>query len=170
MSSIFGNMVGGSGSGFGKTFIIEDQDGNEFTAVCVGEETLFTATDNDVREGLVYASDKGVSTGTKNIPSYHTTEGYRFITGGSDFTLQIIHNDKYDFTKFQAIICPYTGTIDGSVAAEKIAINDKVYAVNSTELLATVTKDSETQTINLGITNESENLYLLRYFTYKEII
>ena len=46
------------------TFIIEDSAGNQLTGVVVDEFTLFTATDEDVKEGKVYAGDSGVSTGT----------------------------------------------------------------------------------------------------------
>ena len=167
--SISGNLVG-SYSQIGKTLMLVDENGNEITGIVVDQEVIFDATDNDVRLGSVYAGDSGVSIGTKVIPAYHTTEGYKFITSGSDFVIQIVQNEKYDFTKFQAIICPYSTSIADSVAAEKVVINDGVYIVNSTELIATVTKDSETQSINLGIKNESSSIYLIRYFTYKEIV
>ena len=63
---ISGNMVG-SYSQLGKTFILEDADGNELMGVVVGSEMLFTAEDSDVRKGKVYASDNGVSIGTLEI-------------------------------------------------------------------------------------------------------
>ncbi len=66
MSILYGNVVGGS-SGFGKTFLLEDESGNQLTGVVVDEVTLFTATDEDVREGKIYAGDKGVSTGTLQV-------------------------------------------------------------------------------------------------------
>ena len=62
MSKILGNMVGG-GAQF-KTVILQDEEGNELTGVVVDSEVIFTAEDNDVRAGKVYASDHGVSTGT----------------------------------------------------------------------------------------------------------
>ena len=61
--SIYGNVVGG-GSGFGKTIIIEDADGNEFVGVVVDTEILFTATAEDIKLGKVAATDSGVVTGT----------------------------------------------------------------------------------------------------------
>ena len=64
--SISGNMVG-SYSAIGKTFILVDEDGNEITGVVVDKQTIFTATDDDVREGKVYASNDGVSVGTLQI-------------------------------------------------------------------------------------------------------
>lgn len=154
-----------------QTYILQDEDGNEVTAVFVENETVFDATADDIRLGKTAATGDGVVVGTKVIPSYHTTEGYRVITAGSPFeTLSMADLDLYDFTKLQAVICPVNGSIDNSVAAEKIAINENVYAVQSTEAIATVIKDSETKRINLGITNESGSPYLLRYFTYKEIV
>ncbi len=170
MSKIVGKMAG-CYSPMGKTFILQDEEGNDLiTGVVTDSAKVFDATPNDVREGFVYAGNEGVKTGSKNIPNYYTTEGYKVITNGSEFSLQLPDMDRYDFTKLQAIICPYAGSIDGSVAAEKIAINDAIYNVNSTEKIATITKNGETQTINFGINNESETLYLLRFFTYKESI
>lgn len=62
---IAGNMVGGVAPL--KTVILEDADGNQVTGVIVGSEVVFTATDEDVRKGKVYASDHGVSVGTLEI-------------------------------------------------------------------------------------------------------
>lgn len=166
---IYGNTVGGSGGGTANAYILVDDSGKEYAAVLMDEETVLDATENDIRAGKYAATDNGVVLGSKEIPSYHTIEGYKLITVGSPFSL-LVQSEGYDFTKFQAIICPFSGSIDGSVAAEKIAINEGVYAVNSVEQLATVTKDGDTRSINLGITNESESPYLLRYFTYKEIV
>ena len=164
---ISGNMVG-SYSQIGKTFVIQDEDGNELMAVVTDQEQIFTAGDNDVREGLVYASDSGVSTGTKVIPSYFTREGNRVILNNSQFIIPIV---EYDYTKLQVIICPFNTTINDSVAAEKVVINDSVYSVLSTEVVSTVTKEpnGSSGVINLGITNQTGKPCLLRYFTYKEI-
>lgn len=63
---ISGNMVGAYSS-LGKTFILQDEDGNEITGVVVDSEVVFTATDSDVRAGKVYASNDGVSIGTLDI-------------------------------------------------------------------------------------------------------
>lgn len=165
---IYGSATGGFG--YPKTFIIEDSDGNELTGVVVDKETIFDATLNDVREGKVFANDEGVQTGTKVIPAYHMTEGYQVVASGSEFKITDLASlDRYDFSKLQAIICPYSNSVANSVAANKVAINEKVYAVNSTESLSEVTRDSENKSINFGITNDSDGLYLLRYFTYKEI-
>lgn len=62
---IVGNMVGGGAPL--KTVIIVDENNNEYVGVVTGSEVIFTATDSDVLEGKVYASDHGVSTGTLKI-------------------------------------------------------------------------------------------------------
>jgi gas vesicle protein len=66
MSLIYGNVVGGI-IGYGKTFVLTDESGNELTGVIVDEEVIFTANDEDVRQGKVYAGDSGVSTGTLQV-------------------------------------------------------------------------------------------------------
>lgn len=160
--------IGGSGEPDDQMYILVDEKGNEIPAVLVDEVTVFDATANDIREGKTAATESGVTVGTKEIPSYITTEGYMLISNGKTFSLPM--NKRYDFTKLQVITCPWAGSIAGSVAADKVVINEKVYPVNSTEILASVTKDSATQSINLGISNDSGSLYLVRYFTYKEVV
>lgn len=60
---ICGNIVGGS-SGFGKTYVIEDADGNSYTGVVVENITVFDATPEDLKLGKIAASDMGVIIGT----------------------------------------------------------------------------------------------------------
>lgn len=163
---IYGNMIG-NGAAPLKTVIIEDADGNQITGVVTGNEVVFTATDNDVREGMVYAGDEGVSTGTKNIPAYHTTEGARIITNGSQFVIPL-DNGLHDFTKLQVIICPFSKSLVKSVAAEKVVIDENLYNVNSTDVISVAYRDETNKQIDLGISNTSGTMYILRYFTYKE--
>lgn len=151
-----------------QTYIFEDKSGNQITGVYVEKETVFTATDNDVREGMVYAGDIGISTGTKDIPAYHTTEGVTVVPVGRAFDIYIATAERYDFTKMQAIICPFNGTPDKSVAAEKVVINSSVYAVGSTDEIAVVTVDHDSKKIKLGITNDGTTPFVIRYFTCKE--
>ena len=166
---ILGNATGGFG--FPKTYIITDSDGNELAGVYVESETIFTATDNDVREGMVYASDAGVSTGTKDIPGCHTFEGYRVVTNGSVLSIPNLapEIDSYDYTKLQALVCVFNTNINNSVSTEKVAINENVYNVQSVDAISNVIKDHEEKKINLGITNESGGVWVLRYFMYKEV-
>ena len=162
---ISGNMVG-MYSTIGKTLVLTDDSGNEVIGVIVDQEVIFTAGDNDVRQGKIYASDEGVSTGTKEIPAYHISEGERVITNGSKF---IIPTPNYDYTKMQAIICSFDTSLDESVSAEKVVINDNVYNVQSITSLSVVQKDKDNSWIDLGFTNTSGAVCVLRYFTYKEI-
>lgn len=151
-----------------QTYILVDEAGNEVPAVLVSEETVFTATENDIRRGTVAATAKGVTEGTKEIPPYYVTEGVRFVPAGSAFSITMSEKDRHNYTKLQAIICPYSGSMAGSVAAEKVTINDNVYPVGSAEIVAAVTVDDATKTINLGITNKGTAPYVIRFFTYKE--
>ncbi len=161
---ILGNAIGAFG--FPKTYILTDENGNEIIGTYVESETIFTATDNDVREGMVYASDKGVSTGNKVIPAYHTLEGTKLITAGSNFILRI---NGWDYTKLQCLICKYNSSISNSVATDKVVINNNVYNVQEAVSISEITKDEVNQLINLGISNTSDTPYVIRYFTYKEI-
>lgn len=148
------------------TYILVDEQGNEFPAVYVDSEQVFTATANDIRIGTTAASDAGVIEGSKNIPAYYVAEGYRLITKGSEFETTPFAD--YDFTKLQVILCPWGGSLSKSVAADKVVIGENVYPVNSNTAIATVIRDSVNNKINLGITNDSDGLYVMRYFTYKE--
>lgn len=147
------------------TYILVDEDGDEFPAVLTEEEVDLTATPNDIRLGAVAVTDDGVITGEKEIPVYICREGYRVITNESKFT---VPTDGYDYTKLQAIFCLFNTDMMDSVAAEKVAINDCVYSVQSVEPESTIVKDSENTRIDFGITNTSGKRYLLRYFTFKE--
>lgn len=159
-------VLGGSSDGDTKMYILVDEDGNEYPAVFVDEETVFDATANDIREGKVAATDDGVTTGTKEIPSYYVTEGYRLISAGKPFETPVLTH--YNFTKMQAIISPFSKSLAASVAAEKVVIGENVYPVNSTEVVSTVIRDDANKKINLGFTNDTSSIYVLRYFTYKE--
>lgn len=148
------------------TYILVDETGNQIPLLYAEDEIVLTATPNDIRIGTTAVTDAGITEGEKEIPSYVTTEGHKLIPNGSKF---YVHINNYDYTKLQAIICPFNTSIAGSVAAEKVVINDKVYPVKSTGVEATVTVDDESGDIDFGITNASGKPYLIRYFTYKEI-
>lgn len=134
-----------------------------------GSTPEITATSNDIRAGLTAVTNDGLTLGTKNIPSYETNEGKRLITAGSAFNIPLSTNDCYDYTSLQCIICPMNTSATNSVSAEKVVIENAVYPVQSTTPESNVTKDSTNKVISLGITNNTSNTYVLRYFTYKEI-
>lgn len=165
--SISGNLVGFY-SQIGKTFIIEDSDGNEMTGVVVGQETVFTATDNDVREGYVYAGDSGVSIGAKDIPIYRTYQSSVLVFPGEDYSITLSAYDIYDYTKFQGIISKFNTSLEDSVFTDKVIMNNRVYAVNSLEAMSNIEKNIETKSVNLNIVNDTEDIYIITFFTYKE--
>lgn len=164
---IYGTPVGGSA--LPKSYVLETEDGIQLVGVLVGEETVMTATANDIRKGKIAATENGIIEGEKIIPSYHTTETSRYVPNGSAFIIPLSNLDKYDYTKLQVIICAFNSTINNSVSAEKVVILDKVYGVGSTEAIADVVKDSNNKQINLNITNDSGYPCIARIFTYKEI-
>ena len=63
MSVIYGNLVGGA-LGYGKPFILVDENNNEVPAVVVDQLTVFDATAEDLKLGKVAASDSGIIIGT----------------------------------------------------------------------------------------------------------
>lgn len=164
---IIGNVVGGKP--LFKSFILETEDGKEIPAVLTDQEVVFDATKNDIRIGKTAASDLGVVTGEKVIPAYHTNEGYKFIRPGSKFTIPLKSMKLYEYTKLQAIICPYNDTISKSVSAEKVVIDDNVYEVNSDTSISVISTDEYEESIDLGIVNNTEKPYIIRFITYKEI-
>lgn len=164
---IYGNPVGGAISP--KTFELQyNNTSTPIIATVVGQETIFDATENDVRKGMTFASNAGVKVGTKDIPAYRTTQGVKSVKPGESFSILLKQYTQYDYTKLQCLISKFNTSIEDSVAVDKIVIDDSVYAVNSTALLSSVTKNSETESIDLNITNSTNDNYVLRYFTYRE--
>jgi hypothetical protein len=149
------------------TYILVDENGVEVPAVLVDEKVTLTATTNDIRIGTTAVTEEGVVTGEKEIPAYHTSEGFSVITAGQPVRIMLVEDCEY--TKLQALVCAYNSSMTNSVATEKISVNDRVYPVNSTESISAVTVDTNAKTINFGITNDSGKLQILRYFMYKEI-
>lgn len=165
--SIYGNVAGGFG--FPKTYIFTDENGNELVAgVVTKQEMVFTANPKeDIRDGKVAATGDGVVTGSTTIPNYETYTGYKLITDGSPFLLRI--EDAYDYTKLQAIICKFNTDLENSVGAEQVAIENKVFSVQSTDALSSITINTEDASIDFGITNTSGESRLIRYFLCKEM-
>lgn len=163
---LVGSIAGGKlGEEEYETYMLVYDDGTEVPAVFVENEVAFTATENDIRKGTIAATAKGVTEGTKEIPAYYTDEGVAIVPIGSDY---IIRTPYYDYKKLQAIVCAYNTSLSNSTAAEKVAINDMVYAVQSTDTIATVSKDDSRKVIFFDMSNDSSKICLIRYFMYKE--
>ena len=164
---IYGNPVGGAMNS--KTFMLKvNGSDKEIAAVVVDEEKVFDATENDVRKGMTFASNSGVKVGTKDIPAYRTKQGVVGIKPNESFSILLKDYTQYDYTKLQCLISKFNTSIDDSVSVDRVVIEDNVYTVNSTEVLSTVTKDATTGSIKLNIINDTNNNYLLRYFTFRE--
>lgn len=167
---IVGNTIGGMPM-MPKTCVFKNENGQEFYASLVDNKFMLTAGINDIRDGKTAITDMGMTTGEKIIPAYHTTEGYRIIPSGSTVTIPNITAsiDSYDYTQLQAMICLFNTNEAGSVSTEKVVIGDHVYNVQSIEPISEVTKNDESKQVELGITNDSDTMWILRFFMYKEI-
>jgi hypothetical protein len=149
------------------TYILVDENGNEIPAVLVDEPVMLTANaTTDIRKGMTAVTDEGVVIGEKEIPAYHTTEGHRLIPNGSSLTIYV---GDYDYTKFQAIICPFIGSIANSVSADKVVIDGLLYPVLSSSADSKLSIDHANKAIHFGVVNTSGTPCLIRYFSYKEI-
>ena len=165
--AIYGNPVGGALNA--KTYELQYNGGTTpIMAVVVDEEKIFDATENDVRKGKVFASNSGVKVGTKDIPAYRTTQGAAIVLPNKSFSILLDEYNQYDYTKLQCVISKFDTSVKNSVAVDRVVIDDFVYAVNSTNALSSVTKNQETKTVNLNITNETSDTFVLRYFTFRE--
>lgn len=164
MSGLYGNATGGFGNP--KTYILTDNNGKEITGVLVDNVTVFDATPEDVRVDKVFASDEGVQTGT-DTKTYRTVIGSKLILKGESFSIKLDKYDGYNYTKFMAMISSFNTTESDSTSVSKVSINDAVYNVNSTTKLSNVTKNSSTKSIDLNITNNTNNSCVIHYSTYK---
>lgn len=164
--SISGGLVGAY-SQMGKTFILQDENGNEITGVVVDQKTMFTATADDIKIGKVAVIDEGIVVG-KDTKTYRTTQSSRLILPGTGFSIPLDKYDKYDYTKFQCIIAKFNTSLNDSVETDKVVINDNVYLTNSVDIISQVTKNPITKSVDLNITNDTNLIYIVHYMTYKE--
>lgn len=164
--AFYGNPVGGFC--YPKTYILTDENGTEMaTGVVVGEKTVFDATPADVKVGKIFASDEGIQEGV-DTKTNHTTIGSRVILPNESFSVPLIECDRYNYTKFYAMIADFNTTASDSTSVNKISINDMLYNVNSTSKLSDITKDSSTKSVKFNIINTTNNTYVIHYSTYKE--
>lgn len=162
---IYGNMVGG-GSAPLKTLILTDKNGNEVVGVVTESVQIFDATPADVRINKTFVSDNGIETGENTI-TYRTTVGYKIVAPGSVFSVSLPRYNEYNYTSFQCLMCVADlANINNSVCTTMISINNGVYEVNSTIKLADVSKNAETKSVDLNVTNNSESYYLIYFSTY----
>ena len=167
MAKIYGNTVGAGG--LPKSYVLETEDGAQrLIGVLVGEETVMTATANDIRKGKIAATEDGITEGEKDIPAYRTAVGSWTVKPGQIFSIPLSGYTQYDYTKLQCMIVSKNTKPSDSVATEKIVLNDAVYPVESIEKISSVTKDFENKSIELNFTNNTEQTYYIRYYTYRQ--
>lgn len=167
MAETIGSMEVGGGDDGTNTYILVDENGYEVPAVLVDEEVTLTATPNDIRIGATAVTEQGVVTGEKEIPGYITTEGKRVVKTGDPLEI-LMFSDKYQYSKLLVLVCEYNTTVTNSVSAVMVVIDNHIYEAGSTTPLAEVTVDSENQSINLGLINESDKSLVMRYMSIKE--
>ena len=160
-------MVGSSGGILGKTVEIISDDGVDLMGVVVDQEQILDAKPSDVRIGKKVVSDSGVIEGTNTI-NYRTSTGSRLVLPGYTFTIPLTEYNAYDYTQFQGIIVVFNSNYNDAVETMAITINDSVFSVETSEKLSNITKNEDTKSIDLNITNDSTNIYSIEYFTYRE--
>ena len=165
--AIYGNMVGSSGWIVGKTVEIISDDWTVLMGVVVDQEQILDAKPSDVRIGKKVVSDSGVIEGTNTI-TYRTRKMSYLIFPGEDFSIPIEDHDLYNYTKAQCIIAKFNTTILQSVEVNMIVLENNVYNVNSTQVLSSITKNTNTKSIDLNITNNTDDTYVVHLFAYKE--
>lgn len=161
----YGNATGGFG--MPKILEIVDNNGNTIIGTVTDSEITLDATRDDVKVGKIFASADGVQEGI-DTRTYRTTHASKTILPGEQFSIPLEDYEQYNYTKFQAMIAEFNTTQYNSVSVVKISLNDAVYDVNSTIKISDVTKNSSTKSIDLNITNNTNNTYVIHYSTYKE--
>lgn len=162
---IYGNATGGFG--MPKMIEITDENGNTVIGAVTDSAINLDATRNDVKIGKKFASNDGISEGT-DTKTYRTTYGVKGILPGESFTILLDKYDSYDYTRFQAVIAEFNTTLSDSTSVVQTALNDVVYNVNSATKVSDVSKNLLTKSIDLNITNNTDNTYVIHYMTYRE--
>lgn len=168
-NSAFGEVIKVGVEDNTQMYVLVTEDGKEIPAVLVDELTTFDATANDIRIGKTAATDSGITVGEKVIPGYLAHEGVKLIRPNSSFEIKFTKYDQYDYTLLECMICDFNTDLIDSVSTNKVVIGDNVYDVKSTVVISTVAKNHSEQSIDLGIINDTSEMKILRYFTYKEI-
>ena len=163
---IYGNTVGGSS--MPKVVQFELDDGSVLEGVMADEHPVIDATAKDVMLGKRAVLSRGVTVGERDFLSYRTTRSSVLIWPGDSFSIPLDKYDQYNYTQFQCVIAKRNTTLSDSVEVDKVGLYDCVYPTNSTEAISDITKNAENKTIDLNITNNTEDMYYIHYFTYKQ--
>lgn len=165
MAESIENMTGDGGPM--QTFILVDEDGHEMQAFLTEEEVELNATPNDIRIGMTAVTDTGVTVGEKEIPGYRTAEGKKIVKSGKALEINM-YSDECEYDKLLVLVCEYNTTLSNSVSTTMVVIDNAIYETGSTVPLAEVTVDLESQSINLGLANNTGKNLVIRYMSIKE--
>lgn len=158
---ILGNATGGFG--MPRSFVIVDENGNEFTAVTTEEVTVFDATPMDVRVDKIFASENGVQVGMKIIPNYHTRYGHKVALSGTELSISV---PEFNYSNLFVTITTYNSSIYDSFSTTYVAIDGGMYEVGNTTKISDITIDTINKKIKLGITTTEKSV--VRYLVTKE--
>ena len=165
--AIFGNMIGSTGGILGKTVEIISDDGVDLMGVVVDQEQILDAKPSDVRIGKKVVSDSGVIEGTNTI-TYRTTILSELILPGETLRIYLPQFNRYDYTKIQCIVTLFETSYTDNAISKYITIGDNVFSVDTHNKVSSITKNEIDKTIELNITNNSEDVYEIFFATYRE--
>lgn len=166
MSIIAGNFVG-MYSTLGKTLILTDENGNELTGVITENSQVFDVKPSDVKINKIFAGEEGIQVGENTIV-YRTEMASYLIDPGKTCSIPLEAYNMYDYTKVQCIIVSFSVDYESSVETIGVSVGDHIFSATSFNKLSDITKNSTTNSIDLNITNNSDNIYEIFYFTYHE--
>ena len=105
----------------------------------------------------------------KNIPAYETRMSSLTVEPNETCSIPLSSEERYNYTKFQCIIAVYNSDYSTNMVTKYVSMNDGLFSVETSNKVSNITKNSNTKSIDLNITNNSQDTYIIIYFTYKEI-
>lgn len=163
--SIFGNVIGG-GSAPLKTVILEDDFGNQMIGVVTESVQIFDAKPSDVKAGKKFVSDIGICEGT-DTKNYRVEMSTWLVFPGENCSIPLSNYDIYDYTGFQCIITLFSQDYSTNATTIGVSIGDSVFSTQTSKKISNIVKNVNTKSIDLNIVNNSEDIYSIRYFTYR---
>lgn len=147
------------------SYVLTNANGTKkvFAQLSSKDPITLTATENDIRQNTSAITNTGYTEGTKEIPSYYSSYGYKFVLAGKEATL-VIH--EADYKNLMVTIAPYNSSAENSVAIKYASVDNSMYETNSTSKISNITKDTENEEIKLGVTVSEKSV--LRYFVVRE--
>lgn len=146
------------------TYCVTVDGENKAYAVLYGEERAeLTATPNDIRLGTTAITDKGITEGEKDIPSYYSAYGSKFALAGSEASIK---GYETNYNQIMLSLATYESSMSKSTAVNYVSIGDSLYEVGSGKKISDITKDAENNQIFLGII--PTEILVIRFFLVRE--